>query len=79
MWGTRVQALVRKIPRALEQLNPSAATTDALAPRIHTPQRRGAVHAVTRESPYPAMKVQEKPEKNHCMKIKVLVLKKTNA
>ena len=33
------------------------------------------MHAVTRESPYPAMKMQEKLEKKHLMKIKIILKK----
>ena len=39
MQGTRVRALVRKIPHAAEQLSPCAATTEAGVPRGRALQR----------------------------------------
>ena len=46
MQGTRVQALVRKIPRASEQLSPCAPTTEPTSHNYwaHVPQLPQPVH-----------------------------------
>ena len=42
MQGARLWSLVRKIPRAMGQLNPQAMTTEAWAPRAHAWQQEKA-------------------------------------
>ena len=54
MQGTRVRALVRKIPHAAEQLSPCAATTEPAlqSPRATTPEARAPrARALQQEKP----------------------------